>query len=90
MSARCDEIGFSLEGEEGDEMVEGVTTFRYLVITIYQTYDCWLAVRSNIMRAKLLYERPGKLLLWEGADPRVAEMFYMSVIQAMLLYGSET
>ena len=32
----------------------------------------------------------GKLLRREGADPRVAEMFYRAVAQALLLLGSET
>ena len=30
------------------------------------------------------------MLIWEGAYPRVATMFYRTVAQAVLLFGSET
>ena len=38
---RCGNMEYSLEGEEGDEMAEGVVTFRYLGRTLDQTDDDW-------------------------------------------------
>ena len=36
------------------------------------------------------YGRIRKLLRREGADPQVSEMFYQTVVQAVLLFGVET
>ena len=62
IAERCGEMDFSLEGGEGDDMVESVTTFRYLGRPLYQTYDDWLDVRRNIMRKRSVQERLGTLL----------------------------
>ena len=42
------------------------------------------------MRARSFWGRFETLIRWEGADPKVVEMFYKSVIQAVILFGSET
>ena len=52
MAVRCEEMEFSLDGEEEEERVENVTTFWYLRIPLEQTYDDWPDVRRNIMRAR--------------------------------------
>ena len=52
MAARCGNMEFSLYGEEGYEMVEGVKKIMYLGRTLYQTDDDWTAVRSKIMHTK--------------------------------------
>ena len=90
MAARCGKMEFSLEREEGDNMMEGVATFRYLGRTLDQTDDDWTEVRRNIVRARFFWWGLGTLLQWEGADPRVAEIFYRAVVQAILMYGLET
>ena len=90
MAERCGEMDFSLEGGEGEERVDNVTRFRYLGRPLDQTDDDWTDVWRNIMRTRLVWGRLGTLLRREGADPRVAEMFYRAVDQAILLYGSET
>ena len=41
MAARCGEMEFSLYGEEGDKMVEGVENFKYLGIFLDQRDDDW-------------------------------------------------
>ena len=54
MAAMCGDMELSMEGEEGDEMVEGVATFKYLVRNLDKIdYDC-PAVRRNIIRARLV------------------------------------
>ena len=80
---------FSLDEGEGDERVENVTTFRYLGRRLDKTDDNCTAVRRNIMRARSVWGRLGTLLRREGAEPRVSEIFYRAVVQAILLYGSE-
>ena len=62
MAARYGEIEFSLEEGEVDERVENVTTFQYLGIPLYQTDGDLLAVRRNIMRARLVWGRLGTML----------------------------
>ena len=37
-----------------------------------------------------VWERLWKLLRRKGADPRVAAMLYRALVQAIILYGSET
>ena len=70
--------------------MENVAIFKYLGRTIDQTDDDWPGVRRNIIRARLVWGGLGTLLEREGVGPRVSEMFYRSVTQAILLYGSET
>ena len=90
MEARYDEMEFIMSGEEGGDMVEGVANFKYLGQTLDQTEDYWLAVRQNIMRARLVWGRLGTLLQREGADPRLSTIFYRDVVQAVQIFGSET
>ena len=90
MVEKCGYMEFSLEGEEGDEMLEGVAMFKYLGITLDKTDDNWTAVRRNILRARSVWGRLGTMIQREGADPRVSAMFYRTVSQVILLYGSET
>ena len=52
MASRCGEIEFNLDGEEVDERVENVPTFRYMGRPLYQTDDDWTAVQRNIMHAR--------------------------------------
>ena len=42
------------------------------------------------MRARSVWGRLGTLLRWEGVEPKVSEMFYRALEQAVLLFGSET
>ena len=81
---------FNLDGEEGDERVENVPTFRYLGQPTDQTDDDWPAVRRHIIHARSVWGRLGIIIRREGADPKVSESFYRAVVQAILLYGSET
>ena len=71
-------------------MVEGVEMFSYPGITLEKTDDDWPSVRRNIMHTRLVLGRLGTLLRRKIVDHLVAEMFYRVVVQAILLYGSET
>ena len=89
MAARCGEMKFNLDGQEGYERVQNVPTFRYLVRPLDQTDDDCPAVRRNIMRARLVWGRLGTLLRREWAYPKVSASFYREVVQAIIFYGSE-
>ena len=52
MVARYGKMEFSLYWQEGNEVVEGVVNFKYLVIILDQMDDDWPTVRQNIMRAR--------------------------------------
>ena len=52
MTARCGEIDFNLDEEEGYERVDNVPTFRYLGQPLEQMDDDWPIVRRNIMHAR--------------------------------------
>ena len=81
---------FNLDGEEGDERVENVPTFRYLGRPLDHMGDDWPDVWQNIMNARLVWGRLGTIHRKEGEYPKVSESFYRAVVQAILLYGSET
>ena len=78
-------------GERGGEMMEGVKTFKYLGRPLDQKNNDWPSIWKTIMRMRTFW-RAGveKLLRREGADPRVAAIFYRLVAHAVLLFGSET
>ena len=71
-------------------MVEGVEMFKYLGRTLDQTDNYWSEIRQNIMLARLVWGRLGKLLRQGGVDLNVSEMFYRAVEQEILLYVLET
>ena len=49
----------------------------------------WTAVLRNFSKACRVWNRLGKLLQKEGADPRVSAMFYRAVVQSVLIFGAE-
>ena len=69
--------------------MDNLTTFRYLVKPLDQIDDDWPAVRRNIMRARSVWGRLGTFIRREGAEPKVSEIFYRAVVQAIILYGLE-
>ena len=71
-------------------MVKGVVNNKYQGITLYQTDDDWPEVRQNIMRTRLFWRRLGTISETGRGKPKVLEMFYRAVAQAVLLFGFET
>ena len=81
---------FSITGEDGVECVEGLDSFNYLGWILHRADEDWPTVIHDIRRARQFWGRLGKLLRREGADPIISEKFYRTVVQAVLLFGSET
>ena len=72
------------------EPIEEVLKFKYLGRFLTSTDDDWLAVVGNLNKARQSWGRLARVLSREGADPKVSQTFYIAVIQAVLLFESET
>ena len=66
--------------------MEGVANFKYLGRPLEQMDDDWAVVRQNFKRAQRVWGRLGKIPQREGADYKVAIMFHMNFVQAVLLF----
>jgi hypothetical protein len=77
---------FSVHGEA----LERVKVFKYLGRLLAQDDDDIQAIRAQLRKARATWARVGQVLRAENAPPRVAAKFYKAVVQAVLLYGSET
>jgi hypothetical protein len=77
---------FSVHGD----MLERVEVFKYLGRLLAQDDDDIQAIRAQLRKARATWARVGQVLRAENVPPRIAAKFYKAVVQAMLLYGSET
>ena len=53
-------------------------------------YDDWPAVAVNLHKARKSWGRMLQILIREGADPKVSGHFFMTVVQAVLMFGTDT
>ena len=67
-----------------------VPLFKDLVQTLSSSDDDWMAVEQNLRTAQVKWGQLAKILGREGANRRTAEKFYVAVVQAVLLFFSET
>ena len=70
--------------------MQSVTEFRYLGRVMSSTDDEWPAVARNLRKARVTWGRLARILVREGADPKVSHNFYIAVTQQVLLFGAET
>jgi hypothetical protein len=70
--------------------IENVDSFRYLGRILTATGDDSLAVVFNLKKARTTWRRIQTILRHPGSDPKTSANFYKAVVQAILLYGSET
>ncbi len=54
-----------------------------------QDDDDTQAVRAQLRKARATWARVGKVLRGENMPPTVAAKFYLAIVQAILLYGSQ-
>ena len=88
--SHCKGATFSLTEEDDAECIEGVETFKYLGRILDWSYNNWLAVLSNFRKARRVWNRLGKLLRREQAEPRLSAIFYQAVFHTVLLFWAET
>ena len=68
--------------------MEVVAQFEYLGRPLDQTYYDWLEVRQNVDWAQRVWGGLGKIIIRKCAEPKVVEMIYRAVTQAVLLFRS--
>jgi hypothetical protein len=71
-------------------VLERVEEFKYLGRLLAQDNDDAQAIRQQLRKARGVWAQVGQVLRGENVTPRVAAKFYKAVVQAILLYGSET
>ena len=71
-------------------MLGGVTSLDYLGRTL-SSYEKYLpAAEQNLQNAQGKWGRLAKILGSEGADRRMTGRFSVAVVQAVLIFGSDT
>jgi hypothetical protein len=70
-------------------VLERVEVFKYLSCLLAQDDDDAQAIRQQMRKARGVWAQVGQVLHGENVMPWVAAKFYKTVIQAILLYGSE-
>lgn len=74
----------------GDVPIETISEFKYLGRPLSADDSDDAAVSLNISRASKAWFGMYRILSRDGADSRTMARFYLAVVQAKLLYGSET
>ena len=68
--------------------MEGVIQFKYLGRTMGKSDNESPEILRDIRRARKVWGRMGKVMLYMGADTHVSEMFYQMVFQVVLFFLS--
>jgi hypothetical protein len=79
-------VTFKVKGQP----IENVAEFKYLGRIISNNDSDWAAVRANIRKARKRWAQVAQILSREGATTSTMAYFYKAVVQAVLLYGSES
>ena len=79
-------VSFSVDGSP----IDRETQFKYLGRVLEDKDDDNHAIDRQLKRAKAKWARIGKILSVKTTDPRVRGYFYKAILQAVLLYGSES
>ncbi len=72
------------------DVLERVEVFKYLGRMMAQDDNDIQAIRAQLRKARATWARVGQVLRSENASPPIAARFYQAIVQAILLYGSET
>jgi hypothetical protein len=80
------EIIFYINGRE----IENVPEFKYLGRWLAKSDNDLKAVQANIQKARARWSGFSRVLTRKGANRKVMSVFYRTIIQSVLLFGSET
>ncbi len=72
------------------EDLERVEVFKYLERLLAYDNNNSQAMRANLKKARKSWVRVSRVLRAENASRKVCGVFYKAVVQAQLLFGSET
>ena len=67
-----------------------VTSFQYLGRVISAAYDEWPEVVRNLFRVREVWKSMTRILSRDGTELRVYGFFCTTVLQVVLLFGTET
>jgi hypothetical protein len=70
--------------------IKNVSEFKYLGRVVEKNDDDRPAVNRNLQKARVAWGRLCRILSKEGANPKAMASVYKAVVQAVLLFGSET
>ena len=70
-------------------LVERVSQFKYMGITMDYVEEEWTEIRQNIKRSWKFWGQLGKMLQRKGSDIHVLEMFYRLMIKVVLILKSD-
>ena len=82
----AEEVVFEVNGKR----LERVRAFNYLGRVLTENDDDSVSIDSRIKKARGRWVGIARVLKREGANARVMGRFYLAVVQALLLYGSES
>ena len=71
------------------EPLDNTTSFQYLGRVLTAAVENWMAVVGNLRKARKSWVRMTRILSREGADPKVLEVFFKVVVQAVLLFRAD-
>ena len=72
------------------ELLDTVTSFKYLGRVMTAGDDTWTAVAGNLRKSKKSWVQMTRILGREGSYPNVSGLLFKAVIRAMFLFRSET
>ena len=82
----AEDVKFTVNGKE----IEEVSEFRYLGRILSHDDDDTKCIMDNLKRAKNRWNSIAKILKREGANAICMARFYLTVVQAVLLYGADS
>ena len=65
-------------------------SFKYLGRPLTATDNDWTEIITNLQKARNIWAKLSIILGREGADTRVSARFYLTIVQADLLFSTET
>ena len=74
----------------GDHLVEKVGAFKCLGRVLDENNIDWPTMQKNLWGARIVWNRVKKVLINENTTSKVMGYFYKAIVQAVLLYGSES
>ena len=69
--------------------LETVTSFKYMGRVLTEVDDDWPVVVENLNKSRKSWALLTRILVWEGANPRVSGTFFRALVHAVLIFWSE-
>ena len=79
-------VQFTVNGKQ----LQRVKQFRYLGRIFTDNDDDSICIQENLRSARSRWNSIAKILKNEGANAKVMAKFYITIVQAVLLYGADT